>query len=670
VDLQHGYMKPFFLLMAIAAAALNVYGQTSWEHRRDSLLTTLSREKVDSDKVWTMLNLGVLYLDNHPDSADYYAKALCKLSEKNHVSSGLANGLSMQAYILASKDRQEEAIAMDLEAIAIAKKANLQKDLANISNNTAILYNGIGDQPASLDYYLKAAAIYEQIKDSSSMSFIYGNIAGVYNDLKEYNNGYLYSLKGISLCRRLHTNHGLGSGMVNLSSSLISLKRYDTALVVLYENKELARKEENKTQQVNVLANIDYAYAGLKKFNLIKANADEMMSLSKSIAYTEGECYALVGLAEYWSHQKNFTLAIHYADEAISTAGKARLITTLRDAYQEAGNIEVATGNITRYHYYDDLRDSIDEVLYSDKIVKNTQELDAKYSLNKKQTEIDDLNKQREIQQLTIKQRSTMNWALSSLVLVTALIGFLYNRNYRQKKRLLQANTLLQQQRIAELEKERQLLAARGVLQGQVDERTRLAKDLHDGLGSILSSAKYSFSNMKDNLIITPATAAAFERSMGMLDHSISELRRIAHNMMPESLVKFGLDSALRDFCNSVEQSGALQLTYQSFDIEESSISTLTAGAVYRIIQELVNNILRHANATTALVQLIRKDGTLSITVEDNGKGFNTSILQTSDGTGYLNLRNRVEYLNGTIDIQTAPDKGTSVNIEISNLAA
>jgi two-component system NarL family sensor kinase len=296
--------------------------------------------------------------------------------------------------------------------------------------------------------------------------------------------------------------------------------------------------------------------------------------------------------------------------------------------------------------------------------------LDAKYSLNEKQAQIDALNKQREIQQLTLKQRNTMNWALSSLVLVTALTGFLYNRNYRQKKKLLQANTLLQQQRIQELEKERKLLAARGVLQGQVDERTRLAKDLHDGLGSILSSAKYSFANMKETLLITPPTALAFDRSMGMLDQSITELRRIAHNMMPEALVKLGLDSALRDFCHSVDQSGALHLTYQSFEIEESSISSLTAGAVYRIIQELVNNILKHAHATTALVQLVRKGDTLSVTVEDNGRGFLASILETSDGTGYLNLRNRVEYLNGTIDIQTAPDKGTSVNIEISNTAA
>lgn len=263
-----------------------------------------------------------------------------------------------------------------------------------------------------------------------------------------------------------------------------------------------------------------------------------------------------------------------------------------------------------------------------------------------------------------------MNWVLASIVIVIGLLGFLYNRNYRQRKKLLMANTLIQQQRITELEKEKQLLAAQAVLQGQVEERTRLAKDLHDGLGSILSSAKYSFNHMKENLIITPENAAAFEKSMGMLDKSISELRRVAHNMMPESLMKFGLDTALKDFCNSVDQSGALQLTYQSFGLEESSIPEVASSAVYRIIQELVNNVLKHANATTALVQLIRKNDTLSITVEDNGKGFDSNILQHGDGMGYPNLKNRLAYMNGTLDIQTASGKGTSVNIEISNISA
>ena len=107
VDLKRDYMKPLFLMIVIAATVFNAYGQRSWESGRDSLLTVLSQEKNDTAKVWTMLHLGIVYLDNHPDSADYYAKALYKLSEKFHVPGGLANGLSMQAYILSSKNRPE-----------------------------------------------------------------------------------------------------------------------------------------------------------------------------------------------------------------------------------------------------------------------------------------------------------------------------------------------------------------------------------------------------------------------------------------------------------------------------------------------------------------------------------------------------------------------------------
>jgi signal transduction histidine kinase len=155
---------------------------------------------------------------------------------------------------------------------------------------------------------------------------------------------------------------------------------------------------------------------------------------------------------------------------------------------------------------------------------------------------------------------------------------------------------------------------------------------------------------------------------MGMLDKSISELRRVSHNMMPEALMKFGLDTALNDFCNSVGQSGALRLTYQSYELQEGTIPPIISAAIYRIIQELVNNIIRHAQAVNALVvQLIRKDGTLSIAVEDDGNGFDPVILETGEGMGWLNLRNRVAYLNGTIDIQTNTGNGTSVNIEIPN---
>jgi two-component system NarL family sensor kinase len=663
-------MKQSFLVIAIAIAGLNSFGQTPWTRGRDSLLRLLPGMKEDTSKVWLLMRLGVAYLDNQPDSADLYAKAMEQLGEKLHFPSGVANALSMQAVVLAGKNRTDEAIAMDLKAIEVAKTTPFKSIVANVYNNTAIIYNSRGDNSESLDCYLKAAAIYEQLRDSSSMAFVYGNIASVYDDLKEYRSGYLYALKGVALCRSRKQLHGLGSGLINISNALINMKRFDSALIVSLEARAVAKNTNDLDELIETMANIDYAYAGLERFDPIKTNAEELMKLARSMDNKNGICYALFGLTDYYLHKKQYGMAVQLIREAIDTAKKNSLVIPLRSAYKQAGEVEIAKGDISGYTHYADLTDSMDALLLSDKILKNTQELDAKYSLNKKQTEIDELNQQEKAQQLILRQRNILNWALGILVLLVILAAILYRRNYRQHRRLLEADATLQRQFISQLEKEKQLLAAQAVLQGQVEERTRLAKDLHDGLGSILSGAKYSFTNMKENMIITPENAEAFERSMGMLDRSITELRRVAHNMMPEALMKFGLDTALKDFCNSVDQSGAVQLTYQSFEMEEGSIPAIVSSAVYRIIQELVNNILKHADATTALVQLVRKENTLSITVEDNGKGFDTAILQSVTGIGWLNLKNRVAYLNGTLDIQTGPGKGTSVNIEIKNIAA
>ena len=168
---------------------------------------------------------------------------------------------------------------------------------------------------------------------------------------------------------------------------------------------------------------------------------------------------------------------------------------------------------------------------------------------------------------------------------------------------------------------------------------------------------------MKDNLIITPDNMAVFERSLDMIDNSIKELRRVAHNMMPELLTKFGLDEALKEYCNTINATNLLSLKYQSMGMDsrlEKSIEIIT----YRIIQELLNNIMKHAAATEAMVQLIKEDGRFSIIVEDNGKGFDTSSLKNDKGAGLINIQSRVDYLKGRLDIHSEAGKGTLVNIE------
>jgi two-component system, NarL family, sensor kinase len=216
------------------------------------------------------------------------------------------------------------------------------------------------------------------------------------------------------------------------------------------------------------------------------------------------------------------------------------------------------------------------------------------------------------------------------------------------------------------LETEKQLSATEAVLRGEEQERTRLAKDLHDGLGGMLSGIKYSFNNMKENLILTPDTAQAFSRSMDMLDNSIKEMRRVAHNMMPESLMRYGLDKTLQDYTAEINKSGMVAVAYQSMGMENKTVDNTTAITIYRIVQELLNNVTKHAAAKQVLVQLLAQGNKLVVNVEDDGKGFDTTIIERVEGIGWKNIKSRVEFLKGKLDVQSSDGKGTAVNMEFN----
>lgn len=170
---------------------------------------------------------------------------------------------------------------------------------------------------------------------------------------------------------------------------------------------------------------------------------------------------------------------------------------------------------------------------------------------------------------------------------------------------------------------------------------------------------------MKENLIMTPDNARVFERSLDMLDSSIHEMRRVAHNLMPESVFRFGLDPAIRDYCTDIHNTGVLSINYQSFGMDKGIPDPSVSVAVYRIVQELVNNIIKHAEASSALVQITRSDENLLIDVEDNGRGMEPDVIATKGGMGWKNITSRVEYLRGSLNVDSSAGSGTCVHIEL-----
>ncbi len=240
--------------------------------------------------------------------------------------------------------------------------------------------------------------------------------------------------------------------------------------------------------------------------------------------------------------------------------------------------------------------------------------------------------------------------------LICFSLGLGYKSRLVEVEKAQVEQTLKIQSAQQEFERYRAMAEAREV------ERSRIAKDLHDGVGGLLSGVRISLANIQSRLQLKQDDGLIFERSIDMLDGSMQELRRVAHAMKPPSLEVFGLKTALRDYVEAVNSMKTIKITFQTIG-EERRFESEPELIIYRIIQELINNVLKHAQASECLVQLSYVSDHLSITVEDDGKGFD--IKKENRGMGWGNIRQRVDFLKGTLDLHSSTSNGTSVQINV-----
>ncbi len=355
--------------------------------------------------------------------------------------------------------------------------------------------------------------------------------------------------------------------------------------------------------------------------------------------------------AEFY-FQKSYDIAVRYKY-------KPKVLLSLISL----SDLEEAKGNFEKAYSYKKKQAS-----YADSLVKEQNQyrillIDGEFAAEKRSNEIRQLQKDKQIQSLSFEKKSTLNYILVSSIIVLTVFGFLVYRNLRHRHVLAKQQEEIHRQKIRELEKDRQLIAVDSMLKGQEEERSRMAKDLHDGLGGMLSGVKLSLGAMKGNIILSEANTRLFASVLDQLDHSINEMRRVAHNMMPEALVKLGLQQAVQDYCDGLNESNNLKFNTQFYGLEKR-LDTATEIVVYRIVQELLNNVVKHADASEVLVQLMRHEKNLNITIEDNGRGFIVNEVDSKRSVGLNNVRSRVDYLKGQLDVKSTPGAGTSIHIE------
>jgi two-component system, NarL family, sensor kinase len=599
------------------------------------------------------------------DNQKFWVEQLLQLSRELNNTKNLAIGYYTKGLLFKKKSRYDTVLYYFDSALYFQKKSDHGKDFRkSIYHNTGTVYQILEDYDTALEYYLKALTL-SDTTPSRLLIFLYIDISDIYFKAgKNFQKTLEYSKKAIETAQATANKNLYTSTVFNHVEKLLAVKNYEEAAKFLNEIRAHVEKVESfylhlsfhhfrgklefakgnyEQAEADLLAALKYAkdskhgmletdvlndlcilFFTTGRLKEVKTYAEEHLRISEAYHSRKGLAQALSLLAKYHILQKNDSKALSYQTRFIA------------------------------------IKDSISE----EELGKRINLLEMRFQAEKKQKEILQLKEENYKQDEVLKKKSELIFILSVLAFSLSIIFFLGYSVFRNKQKIALQAHQMQEQKIEQLEKDKQLLVADAMIQVQEEERSRFARDLHDGVGGLLSGLKYSISDMKDQFIITGEAISVFERSVKLIDDSIKELRRVAHNMMPETLLKYGLTNALTDFCNSVSNDRT-SVNFKIFGVERT-IPQPDEVIIYRIVQELISNALKHADAKHISAQMVKGEQWVTISVEDDGIGFDTATLQNNSGAGWSNIQSRVKYLKGKLDIQSSQNKGTFILIELN----
>lgn len=529
-------------------------------------------------------------------------------------------------------------------------------------DNVAWCYINIGEAWFSEGDYITANELYYRALEdlnrrtrniTHTTANIYNSLGLVNMRLKQYKKALAYFDMAQAASTNANLDYQLGISFDNKAALYLATHQADSA-------KEYARLEMavgHKMGKVDLQA---FAYAKLGKAYVMKGQyAAALAALDSAMLLARGRFQPPVVDAAY-SLGEALTKLNRYreAEATLNWAFRETRLHNYRDyyivGYSSLAALHRAMGNAPLALALMDTLLGVKDSLTSADKARAINHLEIKYETAEKDRKI------AEIHLLIAQQENKLgrkNLFIAGGALVSALLLIVLaaaHRNSRHKQRLAEGV-------IRTMEQEREITKLNAKVEGEEKERTRIARELHDGIGGMISAVMMRFSTLPRSLPDV-AAAPAYKDAMALLADTGDEVRKTAHNLMPEILKKQPLDEAVRALCQSVQVEGHLRIDCQCYG-EYSTIKEDVKLNLYRIIQELLKNVTVHAQASSVLVQLMHHEHVLTITVEDNGKGFDTKGVQS--GIGLENIRARVNSLGGHMSIESEASAGTTVYIEV-----
>ncbi|HMQ47294.1 MAG TPA: tetratricopeptide repeat protein [Saprospiraceae bacterium] len=651
-----------FLWSFICWSWVAVFAQTN--SKLDSLLSLSRSAASDTQKVLALLDAGKLFQTRQPDSALLFFNQGLQMAQSIGYERGEARILINKGNSHFDKAEYQLAIENQQAALPICEKLGMKLEMVAAYNNMGNAYQQLGMKRLAVDCFEKSIRAMQGLDLPPHFPIVVqGNLLSLYIELNLNDKVLELGPSVLQSARDIGDEESVAIVLQHLGNAHIGKEQPDSALPYLEQAVALARKLDYPQLLATGLGITADIYRQDGRNEQAMRLYEEALAIAQKSGDPLSTKYNLHGISLLFFDEKKFDQAREYANRALA------LVETEEDAYVHAlyltlSDIALAQDSLELFwSYREKYRINRARAARANEI-EALQEFETKYETEKKEQQIRQLEQAQTISKLRLRQKNNLTLGLALLSILLLVTAFLIWRNLQNRKRLADQQFKIQQQLIRELEQEKQLHAANAVLRAQEDERSRIARDLHDGLGGMLSGIKQNLFGMTGNQVLSEAASQAFQRTISDLDRSIGELRNIARNMMPEALLRFGLKDALQDYCDQLQRPGQLDIHFQAFGLE-SRLDQDTEIVLFRIIQELVNNALKHAEAKNIIVQVIRDENRLHLTVEDDGKGFDVQALDRFAGVGWLNIQSRSAYLGASPEIRSAPGQGTSISIEV-----
>jgi two-component system, NarL family, sensor kinase len=542
----------------------------------------------------------------------------------------------------------DEVIRLSEEGKKESLKQNDSVSYAVFGRIAGLAFYFKGDYNNAAISYFNAIKIFERFSDKKELALSYNELAKLYRKTKKLELSEANYDKAMKIYEQLGDSINI-STIYNESGVVFEYKQdYKEALRRYTMSKNISERLGNKVGSSYALNNIAGVFSLQNRFNEADKYLKEALKIRRELRDTFATAINLsdIGMNDFYGG--NFERAIIYFDSSNTIALKLRYpelrshnLSFISLVYEKLGKADLA---YTFYKEHIKLKDSI----FTMESEKQLAELNTKYQSEKKDREIESQRKQNFIKNIIIL-------AILLLMIASAAAGYLFFR-----KRQLEQKAKLDKEIALQRE-----LRTKAVVEAEEKERRRIAQDLHDSVGQILSAAKLNLSafssmvKLKEQIEID-----TLKNVLDLIDDSVKEVRTVSHSMMPNVLIKLGLASAVREFILKIGNLPNLKVDLEIIGMGKR-LDEQTESVLYRVIQEIVNNIIKHSRANRIVLQLIKDDSELTVLIEDNGIGFDTSRINESKGIGLRNIISRIEFLNGTVHFDSTPGHGTNVVIEV-----